>query len=196
LVLSEGIFNFFSKGLEELNESLDGSGISSGGGEGSDLSKYGLEHLGLSELDGVSNEVGRDLTELDEGSINGDVSTEVKSIIDGVDGIVEGDVSLVEVGGLLSSDVIDQVEVLFGLGEGISVSVELRVRLVSLQVTGLQLTIGGSQGDGGVLDFNGSVGEFSITLTLLSSIDVIVVNLFLVYGVLELLKDVLDGVKG
>jgi hypothetical protein len=40
-----------------LNESLDGRLVNLGGGEGSNLGKGGLVSSGLTELDGVSNEV-------------------------------------------------------------------------------------------------------------------------------------------
>lgn len=65
-----------------------------------------------------------------------------------------------------------------------------------LESTGLELTVGISQGSRGIEDLGVSVGEFRITFDLLFTIDIIVVNLFFIDGSLELIKDFLNGVEG
>lgn len=186
-----------SEGLEEGLESLDGGLVLAFLilGELDEGVHDGLVLLGLSELDGVSEELAGDLSELDEGALS-DSGDDVEGVIDGVDGIVEGDGGLVVDDGLVSSDVVDEGQVLSvldedGLGEG-----ELGLRLVLLELACSELEVGSLEGVLGVEDLGSSVGDLGVALVSLSGVDLVVGHLLLVDGILEAIEDSSDDVSG
>jgi hypothetical protein len=65
-----------------------------------------------------------------------------------------------------------------------------------LESAGSELSLGGLEGTGGVSDLLLSEGELSSAFSLLSLVDVVVCDLFLVDGGLESVQNTLDGVEG
>jgi len=65
-----------------------------------------------------------------------------------------------------------------------------------LEGAGSELSLGGLKGSSGVRDFLLSEGELSSAFGLLSLVDIVVCDLFLVDGGLESVQNTLDGVEG
>jgi hypothetical protein len=83
------------------------------------------------------------------------------------------------------------------VGEGLLL---INVKLISgsdlLVLTGGELGGGVSEDVGGILNLGVSEGMFRSTLVLLSSIDLVVVDLFGVNGITEIGEDIEDGIEG
>lgn len=192
----EGVLDSDLEGSEEGNESLDVTFVGTVLGDLDEGVHDGLVLLGLSESDGVLEELAGDLAQLNEGSTLGELGGDINSIIDGVDGVIEGDGSTVVGVGFLTSYVLDEGKVLSVLDEDLLGESELAGSLILGKLGGSELLVGASQGVGGIEDLGASVLEFTGAFGGLTGIDFIVGDLFLVDGILESIEDSLDGVKG
>jgi hypothetical protein len=178
-----------------LDKSLDISRVDVLGelGEGTHDSLVGSD---LVELDGVLGEFAGDGGDLGEGASGGEGGADIDGVIDSVDGVVEGNGGLVELDGFQSSDFVDDVQVLSVLDQAILGGGEGGLGFSLLEGAGSQLRLGGLEGTSGVLDFLLSESELSDAFDLLSLIDVVVLDLFLIDGGLESIQNTLHGVEG
>lgn len=85
---------------------------------------------------------------------------------------------------------------MFLVGEGLLfVNIEFVGGSDLLGFTASKLGLRVSEDVGGILDLSRSESVFRLTFSLLSVVDLIVVNLFSVNGISEVIEDVKDGIK-
>lgn len=156
----------------------------------------GLELSGHLEGNGVLEELSGGAGNFDEGTTLDELSGEIDGVIDGVDGVVVADGVLVVGGSLVSDDVVDDDKVLSVLDEVVGGGLELGLGLGSESGGGGDGLVGLTKNVVSITDFLGSVGDFSFTLGLLGTVDLVVGDLLGVDGILESLKNKSDGLDG
>lgn len=168
-----------------------GEGHSGQGGEDGGVS------ASLAEVDGLLHHLTSVVGELDERSISlQQLVSEVFAVLDGSEGVVRDNGGSRVVFLFDSSDFLDQLEVLFGLDQLVAGGSQLSLGLSSLGGASVQGAGGSLQGLGGIGDFASSEADFIVALFLLSAVKVVVGELFLVDGILEVVQHSGDGVEG
>lgn len=85
---------------------------------------------------------------------------------------------------------------LSGLGEDVLSGSSGGLGLAEEDVGDLQDSVGGLQDVVGFLDFTSSVGDFTVTLSLLETLDLVMLDLFVTDGVLESIEYSVHGLEG
>ena len=137
----------------------------------------------LSHLSGV-------ISKFNEGSSsNLNLVSEINSIFKGSDSVVEDYSSSTEVLLLGSSDLLDKFKMLLVLDELVRSGSKFSVSLTLLNIASIELSSGSLQNSASIRDFSLTESDFVITFSLLSLVEIIMGNLFLVYSILELVKE-------